>query len=37
VEEPQAAQLLSSMGVAPIAQSARLRGISDALTVYEIP
>jgi class 3 adenylate cyclase len=37
VEEPQAARLLSSAGLSPIAQSANLRGISDALTVYEIP
>jgi class 3 adenylate cyclase len=36
VEEPQAARLLRSMGVTPVAQSANLRGISDALTVYEI-
>jgi class 3 adenylate cyclase len=37
VEPPQAARLLSSAGLVPIAQSTRLRGISDALTVYEIP
>jgi class 3 adenylate cyclase len=37
VEEPQAARLLSSMGLAPVVQSAKLRGISDALSVYEIP
>ena len=36
VEEPQAARLLSAMGVTPVAQSTHLRGISDALTVYEI-
>ena len=37
VEEPQAARLLSSIGLNPVAQKANLRGISDALTVYEIP
>ena len=37
VEEPQAARLLSSMGVTPQPQRANLRGIADALTVYEIP
>jgi class 3 adenylate cyclase len=37
VEEPQAARLLGSMGVTPRPQSANLRGIADALTVYEIP
>jgi hypothetical protein len=37
VEEPQAARLLSSAGLVPVAQSANLRGIADALTVYEIP
>jgi class 3 adenylate cyclase len=37
VEEPLAARLLSAAGLVPLAQSANLRGISDALTVYEIP
>jgi class 3 adenylate cyclase len=37
VEPPQAARVLSSAGLVPIPQSTRLRGISDALTVYEIP
>src|SRR6185312_17485006 len=32
VEEPHAARLLSSAGLTPVAQSANLRGISDALT-----
>jgi class 3 adenylate cyclase len=37
VEPPQAARLLSCAGLVPVPQSTRLRGISDALTVYEIP
>jgi class 3 adenylate cyclase len=37
VEEPQAVRLLNSAGLTPVAQSANLRGIADALTVYEIP
>jgi class 3 adenylate cyclase len=37
VEEPLAARLLQSAGLVPVAQNANLKGISDALTVYEIP
>ena len=37
VEPPQAARILSDAGLVPVPQSTRLRGISDALTVYEIP
>ena len=37
VEQPLAARLLSSAGLRPVAQNTHLRGISDALIVYEIP
>ncbi len=37
VEHPVAAQLLAKEGLAPVAQSHQLRGIMNALTVYEIP
>ena len=37
VEAPEAARLLGAAGLVPVAQRATLRGISDALTVYEIP
>jgi class 3 adenylate cyclase len=37
VEYPQAARLLEAASLVPVARSASLRGISNALTVYEIP
>jgi class 3 adenylate cyclase len=37
VEHPQAASLLAERGVRPLAQQRRLRGIPEALAVYEIP
>jgi class 3 adenylate cyclase len=37
VEPPQAARILSDAGLVPVPQNTHLRGISDALTVYEIP
>jgi class 3 adenylate cyclase len=37
VEPPQAARILSAAGLVPVPQNTHLRGISDALTVYEIP
>ena len=37
VEPPEAARLLGEAGLVPVAQRCTLRGISDELTVYEIP
>jgi class 3 adenylate cyclase len=37
VEPPQAARILSDAGLVPVPQNTHLRGLSDALTVYEIP
>ena len=37
VEQSEAAGVLRSAGLVPVPQRATLRGISDALTVYEIP
>jgi class 3 adenylate cyclase len=37
VRDPQAASLLGAAGIRPVAQKHALRGISEALTVYEIP
>jgi class 3 adenylate cyclase len=37
VQYAQASKLLRSSGLTPVAQQAALRGVSEALTVYEIP
>ncbi len=37
VEQPDAARLLGNVGLVPVPQRRMLRGISDELTVYEIP
>jgi class 3 adenylate cyclase len=37
VEHPQSAKLLAAAGLVPTAQRQALRGIADALTLYEIP
>ena len=37
VHHPEAARLLAAAGLTPVAQRCSLRGISDELTVYEIP
>jgi class 3 adenylate cyclase len=37
VHYPEAARLLASAGLTPVAQRCTLRGIADELTVYEIP
>jgi class 3 adenylate cyclase len=37
VEAPEAARLLGVAGLKPVAQRCTLRGVSDELTVYEIP
>jgi class 3 adenylate cyclase len=37
VEAPEAARMLNAAGLVPVAQRTNLRGISDILTVYEIP
>jgi class 3 adenylate cyclase len=37
IERPEATRLLAAAHLVPVAQRTNLRGISDALTVYEIP
>ena len=37
VHHPDAARVLAQAGITPVAQRYALRGIADALTVYEIP
>ena len=37
VEHPEAARLLGAAGLNPVPQRCTLRGVSDELTVYEIP
>jgi len=37
VRHPDASRLLGSAGLTPVPQRASLRGIADAMTVYEIP
>ena len=37
VQYAQASKLLRSSGLTPVAQQAALRGVSEELTVYEIP
>lgn len=37
VENPETSKLLAASGLIPIAQHRTLRGIADALTLYEIP
>ncbi|HEV2000459.1 MAG TPA: DUF5939 domain-containing protein, partial [Xanthobacteraceae bacterium] len=37
VEHAQASKLLATSGLTPVAQRAALRGVSEELTVYEIP
>jgi hypothetical protein len=37
VDHPQTATMLAASGVRPVPQQRELRGITDAVPVYEIP